>query len=399
MLQRYLNREEHPGVDVAFDSISSYARSQERISSSTHNYYRYPACFPPQMVRELIRSFSKPGDTVLDPFMGGGTTLVESTLLGRNAVGSDINDLAVFVSKLKTYNLSQNAIDEIEDWGMRLAKTQFSGRANLPADFEGINVELGREIYATKKSADRLNNRQAQFFAKGIVLRCAKASIDGREKQFTPAEFRRNFQVFLDEMLTEAIAFDAHRKFTCESYNLEKTTTASVVSGDITRELCARKIQALSKKPTLVVTSPPYPGISVLYNKWQIHGRRETRLPYWIIDSDQYKSASFYTMGYPKAKKGVETYFRSIEASFTNVRSCVDKGALMIQIVAFGDRRTQFFPYLAAMRNAGFQEISNVNQRSFDGRLWREVPNRRWYNRVSAEVTKRKEVIFFFTAR
>jgi hypothetical protein len=39
----------------------------------THNFYRYPARFSPQFARAAVEAFSAPGDTVLDPFVGGGT--------------------------------------------------------------------------------------------------------------------------------------------------------------------------------------------------------------------------------------------------------------------------------------------------------------------------------------
>ncbi|PSN83023.1 DNA methylase [Candidatus Marsarchaeota G1 archaeon OSP_D] len=47
--------------------------------------------WPPQMARNIILRYSKPGETVLDQMCGSGTTLIESKLLGRNAIGVDIN--------------------------------------------------------------------------------------------------------------------------------------------------------------------------------------------------------------------------------------------------------------------------------------------------------------------
>ena len=44
----------------------------------THNFYRYPARFSPLFARATIEAFSRSGDVVLDPFMGGATTLVEA---------------------------------------------------------------------------------------------------------------------------------------------------------------------------------------------------------------------------------------------------------------------------------------------------------------------------------
>src|SRR5687768_2594520 len=77
------------------------------VAGATHNFYRYPARFSPEFVREALRLLTKPGDLVLDPFMGGGTCAVETLSEGRRFLGSDINQLAHFVTKVKTNTLSQ----------------------------------------------------------------------------------------------------------------------------------------------------------------------------------------------------------------------------------------------------------------------------------------------------
>src|SRR6516165_11443170 len=76
--------------------------TQKPVNGLTHNYYRYPARFSPQFARGAIEAFSRPGDVVLDPFMGGATTLVEARAAGRHAIGSDINSLSVFLGRVKT---------------------------------------------------------------------------------------------------------------------------------------------------------------------------------------------------------------------------------------------------------------------------------------------------------
>jgi len=54
-----------------------------------HNFHAFPAKFPPQLPRKFIQSLTIPGDTVLDPMMGSGTTVLEAFLLGRKAIGFD----------------------------------------------------------------------------------------------------------------------------------------------------------------------------------------------------------------------------------------------------------------------------------------------------------------------
>lgn len=56
----------------------------------------------PYIPRNLMLRYSQKGDLVLDQFAGGGTTLVEAKLLGRNIIGVDVNDVALERCKEKT---------------------------------------------------------------------------------------------------------------------------------------------------------------------------------------------------------------------------------------------------------------------------------------------------------
>src|SRR5438105_13296780 len=90
--------------------------SARYIEGLTHNYYRYPASASPELIRELIDSHSGPYDTICDPFMGGGTTIVEAVARGRYALGTDLNSLAVFVSRVKTTPLTKSEWRDLFAW-------------------------------------------------------------------------------------------------------------------------------------------------------------------------------------------------------------------------------------------------------------------------------------------
>lgn len=68
----------------------------------THSYYTYPAKFIPQLASRLITEHSVETELVIDPFMGSGTTMVESLVNGRRCAGVDINEIAYLVAKVKT---------------------------------------------------------------------------------------------------------------------------------------------------------------------------------------------------------------------------------------------------------------------------------------------------------
>jgi len=86
--------------------------TQAQTSYATHGYHRYPAKFIPQLAARLIEDYSHPGDTVLDPFMGSGTALVEAKRLGRPSVGVDINPVAHLIATAKVRALEPHLLGE-----------------------------------------------------------------------------------------------------------------------------------------------------------------------------------------------------------------------------------------------------------------------------------------------
>ena|SRR2546427_4154975 len=58
---------------TALDQVQEALLTKSYTTGSTHNFYHYPARFPPAIARAIIETFSRPGDVLLDPFMGGGT--------------------------------------------------------------------------------------------------------------------------------------------------------------------------------------------------------------------------------------------------------------------------------------------------------------------------------------
>ncbi len=72
----------------------------DRGKWATHDA-KYRGNWSPYIPRNLILRYSTEGDTVLDPFVGGGTTAVEAKLTNRNFIGFDINPEAVELSRKK----------------------------------------------------------------------------------------------------------------------------------------------------------------------------------------------------------------------------------------------------------------------------------------------------------
>ena len=112
---------------------------QGPVEGLTHGLYKYPARFSPIFVRQTIETFTKQGDVVLDPFVGGGTTLVEARLAGRHAYGADISSLAVFLSKTKMVPLFEADFATVNRWFRSAVKRMNIHRASkrmLAEEFE-----------------------------------------------------------------------------------------------------------------------------------------------------------------------------------------------------------------------------------------------------------------------
>lgn len=86
----------------ALDVAPSTDADDDPARTHVHGFHTYPARMHPTTAARLVRAFAPPGGRVFDPFCGSGTVLVEALLAGRSALGSDLNPLAVRLSRCKT---------------------------------------------------------------------------------------------------------------------------------------------------------------------------------------------------------------------------------------------------------------------------------------------------------
>lgn len=87
-----------------------------------HNYHSFPAKFPPQLPRKFIYGLTRPGDVVLDPMNGSGTTTVEAVFAGREAIGFDIDPLAIRIARVKMTPLDT---EEVLEYNRRILNNAF----------------------------------------------------------------------------------------------------------------------------------------------------------------------------------------------------------------------------------------------------------------------------------
>lgn len=99
----------------------------KRTTYYTHGFHPYPAKFTPQIVNRQFNLFCNPGFTILDPFCGSGTTLVEGILNGMNSVGIDLNPIAYIISMAKTNIYSIEDLEFIQYFISEIYSNNFMG--------------------------------------------------------------------------------------------------------------------------------------------------------------------------------------------------------------------------------------------------------------------------------
>lgn len=380
-------------MKIESSRIIESLRSHKLVDGLTHNFYSYPARFSPELVKEIIKNFSSSGDWFFDPFMGGGTSIVEALAMGRYAIGVDINSLAWFVSVSKTTPISSNDIVQLREWVSSISSAQTEDYPSLEIDELKRHFPKGflHSLDSFLGSTDRLKSQNSKRLARLAMLKVYQNSLSNRNGYPSSKELKQKLDTELEKIIV----------------GLEKFLNACQGSGFtkqeilLSRKLLNRssigiendnKIKDLVRKPRLVFTSPPYPGVHVLYNKWQIASRKETFLPYYISGTNDSRSEAYYTLG-GRSKAGVVKYFDLITQSFLSISKVIHPKALVAQLVGFSDSTVQLPSYLKAMKEAGYKEIFPLSENG--KRLWRDVPNRKWYTNIGDRWDSSKEALLF----
>lgn len=131
----------------------------------------------------------------------------------------------------------------------------------------------------------------------------------------------------------------------------------------------------------------------MLYHRWQVDGRKETRAPFWIANKLDGAGAKYYTMG-DRKEPALRSYYENLRAAFRSVRQICGASTTVVQLVAFTEPDWQLPRYLEVMSESGLEEVLlPETKESADGRLWRKVPNRRWHADQMGETPGSREVV------
>jgi DNA methylase len=375
------------------------ARDTDPVGGLTHGFYKYPARFSPAFVRSVIETFTEPGDLIVDPHVGGGTTLVEALASGRDAIGVDISELAEFVARAKTIVYSEAELDTLDAWSKHVADAiNMRKSCSCFADYAQLGYykhldqrsrwRLRKAIEQIVHSAIGLGAPRLETFGRCVLLRAAQWALDGRAKQASVNDFRSFLRTTAVNMVAGARALRG------AVIAAGPRATVDILNRSAAGLELDERVRAW-RAPRLVVTSPPYPGVHVLYHRWQVDGRKEAPLPFLIANKLDGAGSSYYTMGdrkYPELK----TYFDNIRATMSSVAALADERTTFVQMIAFSEPTWQLPRYLDTMAEIGLRErLLPALGRERDGRLWRSVPGRRWYSDQRGETPGSQEVVLF----
>jgi SAM-dependent methyltransferase len=246
----------------------------DKSDSPFSDLHFHPGRFVPQIPAALVGTLTTPGECVLDPFCGAGTTLVEAQRLGRSAVGIDLNPVSCLVSRTKTvaasaqkietlllHSLDQLTAFRIESIGTPSAVPHEPPTVQLQKWYHAETGEELRRIWAfICTENDPLTRDLLQFcFSSSLMACCAETrswgyvcdNVRPLERRYVDAD-----ATFRDKL--EALVDAFRRRDRRRTAGLDRAhTPVTVVQGDAMARIAELKACSID----LVVTSPPYFGV------------------------------------------------------------------------------------------------------------------------------------------
>jgi site-specific DNA-methyltransferase (cytosine-N4-specific) len=230
-----------------------------------HSFHEYIGRFYPQIVRALINAYGDDKGTILDPFSGSGTTVIESMLMSIPVIGIELNPLQNFLTKakLRSFNIPYEDIDaSISRINNKFANLNFSNiviQNDLIPNYEKwFRKENLQQLISIKSilEKDNINNELKIFFL--LVL----SSIIKEVSNWVPGQARVRLG---KKPLNIVDVFSLFRKRVKEYRDLIKVYQAMDKYLKIeprqarVHNIDARQMDIIPDKSiSLIVTSPPY---------------------------------------------------------------------------------------------------------------------------------------------
>lgn len=244
-------------LPVDIESGAAYSIKQANPNSYTHGMFKYPCKFIPEIPRWGINAFlpQKKG-VIFDPFSGSGTTLLEANINGIDAYGTEIDDIAKLIIKVKTTVLDLKQIEFLEQSYLEIINTISRDDAevfrpeidNLEHWFSENTInQLGR----MKVYIDHIENDDIRDFFKlcmvSIIKRVSNAD-DTSPKPYVSNKIIKAPPTVEKEFST---VFHRYEQMMLELLNVDKMGNTNIIQGDALGFSMPFGID-------LAITSPPY---------------------------------------------------------------------------------------------------------------------------------------------
>ncbi len=244
----------------AFDVVAT----ETAELADVHGFHSYPARMHPETAQRLIAQLSAPGQTVLDPFCGSGTVLVEARRLGRHGLGYDVNPLSRELCWLKTLGPDDEWLSALSAEAARVA-AHADERRKQKAGATQRYGDVDREQFAAHvlleldglrdgiRASDNPELKRALFLVLSALLtkvsqKSGDSGARATEKRVAPGFPSRFFVKKTAELCRQLAEY--------RQSSPAGAPAAACTLGD------ARKLPGLAARSvTLVVSSPPYPGV------------------------------------------------------------------------------------------------------------------------------------------
>ncbi|MDP2207451.1 MAG: DNA methyltransferase [Bacteroidota bacterium] len=263
-------------LDIERNSILNIVTRD--VNTHTHGFHKYPAKFIPHIPKWAIEKYLNgyKGRTILDPFCGSGTTLVEGILAGHNVIGVDIDPLSAMISKVKTTRVDKVELKKISNWLIKEIKTKKKG--TFKPDCETIEHWFTKGAIKKLSTIRTLINQIPKKFGENkktkniqdlllicfssIIRRISNADNESQKtyvshtKVKKPQEVNTLFFSQLNLFIDRAIKFS-----TITNPKLKNKIICSSSSQPLNKKLNGQEID-------LAITSPPYiKAIDYIYNQ------------------------------------------------------------------------------------------------------------------------------------
>lgn len=326
------------------------------VASGVHALHSYPAKFIPDVPRALISLLSRPGDLVLDPFCGGGTTGVEAVEAGRAYVGVDANAFAVLLSKLKLRHVTDTTRDLVTQHADRTSTVALTARAtdwrpNIPNLHKWYDPVVFEELVALRASILSIADSDAvEIGLLALASSASKLSYQDSETRYvskpktmepgaTAKTYSREVRRMLSLLPDKAPGLPAH-----------------VILGDARASSSFATLA--NGSVDLAVTSPPYP------NAYDYHLYHRFRL-FWL-GGDGPKDLRAVEVGShlrnQTEAEPTEAYLRDMRRMFSEVRRVLRTDAYFALIVGSGVHKGEVFDtaeHLSYLANSlGFETFA-----------------------------------------